>query len=171
MLLNGLLAASGIPPAPTPTSAETPTSAAAGQNPRHLPETNGTISTTANWITPSARDWKDSVGMSRMWGDRSRNDQLPRQMVQALDPDLRSGTTPTGSNAPMEKRGARLTPNPTFAMWLMSFPPTLSAAILRVCSSRPSKGARKHGSSPATRLSQPSPPRSSPRSSTVGSEP
>ena len=33
------------------------------------------------WVTPSARDWKDSVGMATEAGDRSRLDQLPRQMA------------------------------------------------------------------------------------------
>lgn len=35
----------------------------------------------ATWVTPSARDWKDSPGMARMATDgRERHDQLPRQM-------------------------------------------------------------------------------------------
>lgn len=34
------------------------------------------------WVTPSARDWKDSAGMATEAGDRSRVDQLPRQMAQ-----------------------------------------------------------------------------------------
>jgi hypothetical protein len=45
----------------------------------------------AHWVTASARDWKDSAGMATEAGDRSRLDQLPRQMaatwvtVQAMD--------------------------------------------------------------------------------------
>jgi hypothetical protein len=58
------------------------------------------------------------------------------------------GPTPSGSNAPTEKRGApRGTPNPFFAMWLMGFPPRLMLSILRVCLSRPSRAALKRGSS------------------------
>ncbi|GAA4108684.1 hypothetical protein GCM10023067_04390 [Aminobacter aganoensis] len=34
------------------------------------------------WVTPSARDWKDSAGMATEAGDRNRVDQLPRQMAQ-----------------------------------------------------------------------------------------
>nr|WP_263498593.1 hypothetical protein [Mesorhizobium sp. ESP7-2] len=34
------------------------------------------------WVTPSARDWKDSPGMATTAGDRNRVDQLPRQMMQ-----------------------------------------------------------------------------------------
>lgn len=33
------------------------------------------------WVTPSARDWKDTPGMATETGDRSRIDQLPRQMA------------------------------------------------------------------------------------------
>jgi len=33
------------------------------------------------WVTPSARDWKDSAGMATEAGDRNRVDQLPRQMA------------------------------------------------------------------------------------------
>lgn len=34
------------------------------------------------WVTPSARDWKDTPGMATEAGDRNRVDQLPRQMAQ-----------------------------------------------------------------------------------------
>lgn len=33
------------------------------------------------WVTASARDWKDSAGMATQAGERSRLDQLPRQMA------------------------------------------------------------------------------------------
>src|SRR5690606_10538905 len=33
------------------------------------------------WVTPSARDWKDTPGMATEAGDRNRVDQLPRQMA------------------------------------------------------------------------------------------
>ena len=66
----------------------------------------------ARWVTCSSRDWKDSQGMARMQGTRSRDDQLPRQMVQATG-------AATGSSATTENTGA---PNPAFAFWLMGFP-------------------------------------------------
>lgn len=34
------------------------------------------------WVTPSARDWKDTPGMATEAGERNRVDQLPRQMAQ-----------------------------------------------------------------------------------------
>jgi len=37
----------------------------------------------AHWITASARDWKDTPGMATEAGDRTRVDQLLRQMAQA----------------------------------------------------------------------------------------
>src|SRR3990167_2503911 len=43
----------------------------------------------ATWATPSARDWKDTPGMTTMGTnpdgtERDRNDQLPRQANQVL---------------------------------------------------------------------------------------
>jgi hypothetical protein len=35
------------------------------------------------WVTPSARDWKDSPGMTAQRDGRDRNDQLPRQAYLA----------------------------------------------------------------------------------------
>ena len=93
----------------------------------------------ATWVTPSARDWKDTPGMAQQAGDRSRLDQLPRQMAAT------TGAMPTGSSATTGKRGARLVPNPVFAMWLMGFPPDLRNTILHVCSSPPSKVALPRG--------------------------
>ena len=77
--------------------------------PISVSEVTGSLST---WVTPSARDWKDSAGMATQAGDRTRLDQLPRQMVH-------SGQTPTGSLATTAKRGA---PNPAFPCWLMGYP-------------------------------------------------
>ena len=75
---------------------------------------NGLMS--APRVTPSARDWKDSVGMATSSGDRNRMDQWPRQMAHA-------GPTTNGSPAQTEKRGAsRGSPNPYFAAWLMGWP-------------------------------------------------
>lgn len=102
------------------------------------------------WVTPSARDWKDTPGMATSSGDRNRIDQLPRQMAQ--EPQA-SWPTPTslsfkdshqpGNGRSMNKmmelaEGTALTgptpsgssatmakrgaPNPVFAFWLMGFP-------------------------------------------------
>jgi len=38
------------------------------------------------WVTPSARDWRDSINMARTSGDRKRLDQTPRQAAAAIDP-------------------------------------------------------------------------------------
>ena len=103
----------------------------------------------ANWITPSARDWKDSPGMSTTGTNpdgstRERIDMLPRQMAHF-------GETPTGSNAPTEKPGA---PNPVFACWLMGWPEELTSGALRAIQSfrssrrRPSRRSSTAGSEP-----------------------
>ena len=65
------------------------------------------------WVTPSARDWKDTPGMDleRVNPDgstRERRDHLPRQAHGTEHP------ASTGS------RGAL---NPTFVCWLMGYPP------------------------------------------------
>lgn len=67
----------------------------------------------APWVTPSARDWKDSAGMATEREDgRSRLDQLPRQMAAT------SGAMPDGSSATTGKRGV---PNPAHPCWLMGY--------------------------------------------------
>lgn len=38
------------------------------------------------WVTPSARDWKDTIGMAQQSGDRKRLDQTPRQAAAAINP-------------------------------------------------------------------------------------
>lgn len=38
------------------------------------------------WVTPSARDWKDTVGMAQATVGRKRLDQTPRQAAAALNP-------------------------------------------------------------------------------------
>ena len=91
--------------------------------------------------TPTARDWKSGEASAATMDRNAR--PLNEQMVHF-------GPAPSGSNAPMAKRGAHLVPNPFFAAWLMGFPPSLMASILRVCSSLPSRAERKHGKSPET---------------------
>ena len=76
----------------------------------------------AGWVTPSARDWKDTPGMATERPDgRNRTDQLPRQAATA-EPCrwTASGEMLTGSCAGME-RGGQL--NPALARWLMGLPP------------------------------------------------
>lgn len=60
----------------------------------------------AMWATASARDWKDTPGMAKRSGKRSRMDQLPRQI-------------PSGSSALTGSTGAL---NPEFVCWLMGYP-------------------------------------------------
>jgi hypothetical protein len=52
----------------------------------------------ASWITPSARDWKDTHRMEAEREDgRERVDQLPRQMIE--NPNRATWTTPTATDA------------------------------------------------------------------------
>jgi hypothetical protein len=82
----------------------------------------------ALWVTPSARDWKDSAGMATAGPDgRNRIDQLPRQMVASAATDP-GGLTENGSSATTAKRGA---PNPAFPCWLMGWSDELQSGVLR----------------------------------------
>ena len=100
----------------------------------------------ASWHTASARDWKDSAGMSRTRPDgRSRLDQLPRQALLSILPDhdaaLRrighSGAELTGSDAPMISSGLL---NPAHSRWLMGYPPEFDdCACMETQSSRNSR--------------------------------
>ena len=71
------------------------------------------------WVTPSARDWKDTKGMStgatnRDGSKRNRVDQLPRQVFNLLPASTES------------KDLSRL--NPRFSLWLMGFPTTWTSS-------------------------------------------
>jgi hypothetical protein len=73
----------------------------------------------ATVTTPSARDWKDTSGMSETGVDpdgsiRSRLDQLPRQAQLAA-----SGPTATGGTAKTASIGQL---NPEYSRWLMGLP-------------------------------------------------
>ena len=70
--------------------------------------------------TPSARDWKDTSGMSESGVDpdgstRSRLDQLPRQAQLAA-----SGPTATGGTVETKSTGQL---DPAYSRWLMGVPP------------------------------------------------
>lgn len=100
---------------------------------------------TSPWVTPSARDWKDSAGMATTavnpdGSTRARTDQLPRQMAATAAP----GQTTNGSSATTAKRGA---PNPDFAFWLMGWPDEFRRGVLRAIASLPSS---RRKSSPPT---------------------
>ncbi len=104
------------------------------------------------WTSPSARDWKDTPGMSETGinpdgTERSRTDQLPRQAALAPTPA-------TGSTSATARRG-RL--NPALSAWLMSFHSSwlMAAPVL------PAKAGRKSSKSSGTQSSPKSGRRSS----------
>ena len=81
---------------PTATATDATASGAAGYSTasgRH----SGTTLTDAtvrasSWTTPSARDWKDTPGMAMQTAERSRLDQLPRQVFAGLPDDSSPST-------------------------------------------------------------------------------
>jgi hypothetical protein len=84
--------------------------------------------------TPSARDWKDTSGMSKTGVDpdgstRSRLDQLPRQ-EQLAD----SGQTATGGMGATASTGQL---NPAYSRWLIGLPPEwCDCAVMAMQSAR-----------------------------------
>lgn len=73
----------------------------------------------SGWVTPSARDHKDSIGMATESIDQSgkrrrRLDQFPRQVYNLIP-----GLLPDGSNAQMDGPGEL---NPELCLWLMGYP-------------------------------------------------
>lgn len=107
---------------PTPRSAETGHSTG---NPARAFNSNSRLEDIVfltGWVTPSARDWKDTPGMATERPDgRNRTDQLPRQAATASPCRLTvSGEMLTGFCAGMESGGQL---NPALARWLMGLPP------------------------------------------------
>lgn len=126
---------------------------------------NDYLALTAHWVTPSARDWKDSPGMATQAGDRSRTDLLPRQMIATAlaymptptlcgDYNRKGASDSSGDglatvmiaatalsgpapNGSPATTGKRGAPNPAFAMWLMGMSDELIAAMIRAVQSRP----------------------------------
>lgn len=76
------------------------------------------------WVTPAARDWKDTPGMVAKRDGRERLDQLPRQAYMTITFPLSarltaSGKTLTGSAAGTASGGLL---NPAHSRWLMGLP-------------------------------------------------
>jgi len=92
----------------------------------------------ASWITPSARDWKDSPGMATTGTNpdgttRSRMDQLPRQAAGVLGPE---GQPATGLL------------NPSFVGWLTGEPRRVGSVRTstgRLLASQPPSAASDSG--------------------------
>jgi hypothetical protein len=84
--------------------------------------TSGTDYT--GWVTPAARDWKDTPGMVAKRDGRERLDQLPRQAYMTATFPLSarltaSGVMLTGSDAGTVSGGQL---NPAHSRWLMGLP-------------------------------------------------
>lgn len=76
------------------------------------------------WVTPAARDWKDTPGMVAKRDGRERLDQLPRQAYMTASHPLSarltaSGEMLTGSDAGTVSGGQL---NPAHSRWLMGLP-------------------------------------------------
>lgn len=92
---------------------------------RGSPDTLHSQTQLATVSSPSARDWKDTPGMSETGVDpdgseRTRLDQLPRQAQLAA-----SGPTATGGTAETASTGQL---NPDYSRWLMGLPTVFSSS-------------------------------------------
>ena len=89
-------------------------------------DASGCTSARSGWISPAARDWKDSPGMSTTGANpdgstRNRVDQLPRQ-ARLTD----FGAGPNGYSAETARRDLL---NPAFSRWLMGLPKGWDACV------------------------------------------
>ena len=101
---------------------------------RGSPDTLHSQANLASISTPSARDWKDTSGMSESGVDpdgstRSRLDQLPRQ-AQLAD----SGPTATGGTGAMASTGQL---DPAYSRWLQGLPPVFCDCAVMATASLP----------------------------------
>ncbi len=79
-----------------------------------LPTTEGA---SGSWVTPNARDWKDSINMETKRKDgRCKIDQTSRQAFQFWK------ARGEGQSLPRAKTGRCATYSPDFAEWLMGWP-------------------------------------------------
>lgn len=108
--------------------------------------------TLSGWVTPNARDWKDTPGMGTVRKDgRSKIDQLPRQAHQIVPPsDWSSGSTSNGSTAETAS-DVRFLLNPRFALWLQGLPDVWASCAARAMPSVPRK--RRNSSRPSSTTS------------------
>lgn len=120
-----------------------------GKRPRMSPCGLGPTVELAAITTPSARDWKDTAGMSESGEDpdgstRSRLDQLPRQaQLAASGPIATGGTAGTGNIGQLD---------PAYPRWLMGLPPVWCACAVTAMQSRrkPRRPSSKAGAKPQT---------------------
>jgi len=91
----------------------------------------------ATWATPATRDWKSNEGSEVHHAARreqTRGKPLSEQAHQL------SGPLPTGSPAPMGKRGQL---NPSMSRWLMGYPAVWCLAAMRAMPSKRQGGRRQ----------------------------
>lgn len=95
------------------------------------------LTRTASWTSPAARDYKDTPGMAVEKGDRTRLDQLPRQAHL-------SGKISDGTTAAMDGTGPFLL-NPRFSLWLQGLPEEWASCAERAMHSARRRRKRSSG--------------------------
>jgi len=116
-----------------------------------ISETESIGSPCATWPTPMAGTPAQNGNSAAGNNDGIRKMEMILGMRETINGPKVSGPITNGSSATTKKRDvSRGSPNPVFAMWLMGLPENLRNAILRVCSSLPSRGGNKPGRSRET---------------------